>query len=76
MNKKFTIETCSDLDYNEIIAIVSYEEETVAIISQEEGIENAKIELFSNCSDGSKNYDLNEFIFIINKAKEVLKKFL
>jgi hypothetical protein len=45
-DKKFTVEVCSDLDYEEMVADISYENHTLATISQENGIDNMEIEIF------------------------------
>ena len=42
MNKKFTVEICSDLDFEEMVADISYEDQRFALISREEGLENMK----------------------------------
>ncbi len=72
MDNKFTIEICSDLDYEEMVADISYENDVVAIITQEDGIENMKIQILSPASNESWNFILDDFIEAIGFAKKTL----
>lgn len=73
MNKKFTVEVCSDLDYEEMVADVSYENHTIATISQEKGIDQMEIEIFPPAEPiKSWKFSLNDFIEIIAFAKKSL----
>ncbi len=45
-NDKFRIRLCSDLDYEEMVADIVYEDSTVATISQEKGINKMEIKYF------------------------------
>lgn len=44
MSKSFKIVVCSDLDYEQLIAEIYYEEKFVALVSQEEGPSSLKLE--------------------------------
>lgn len=46
MNRKFTVEICSDLDYEEMVADICYEDHTIATITQENGVDKMEIEIF------------------------------
>lgn len=73
MNKKFTIEVCSDLDYEEMVADISYENHTIAMITQENGIDNMVIEIFSPKEKlKSWKFSLNDFMETIAVAKKNL----
>lgn len=73
MNKKFTVEVCSDLDYEEMVADVSYENQTIAMITQEKGIDNMEIEIFlPEKKIKSLKFPLNDFIASIVFAKKCL----
>ncbi len=72
MNKKFTVEVCSDLDYEEMVADVSYENHTVATITQENGIDNMEIEIFFPTETSTWTFPLNDFIETIVFAKKCL----
>ena len=73
MNNKFTIKLCSDLDYEEMVADISYENHTIAMISQDEGIDRMKIVLFIP-SGGLMSIDLplDDFMNAIQFAKKCL----
>lgn len=69
----FTVEICSDLDYEEMVADISYENQTIAIITQERGIEDMEIVLlYPNAEITSRNFPLNGFIEAITFAKKRL----
>jgi hypothetical protein len=73
MNKKFTIEVCSDLVYEEMVADVTYENHTIAMITQENGIDNMEIEIFFPENEiKSWKFPLNDFIESIASAKKCL----
>lgn len=73
MNEKFEVEICSDLDYEEMVADVSYENHTIAMITQEKGIDNMEIEIFSPEQEiKSWKFPLDDFIKIIEFAKKTL----
>lgn len=73
MNKKFTVEVCSDLDYEEMVADISYENHTIATITQDNGIENMKIEMFfPENTIRSWEFPLDDFIAVIKFAKKRL----
>lgn len=46
MDKKFSIEFCSDLDYEEMVADIYYEGHAIGMLTQENGTENMKIKLY------------------------------
>jgi hypothetical protein len=46
MKNEFKIRICSDLDYEEMVADVCFEDKTIATVTQESGIDNMKIEFF------------------------------
>ena len=72
MNKKFLVEMCSDLDYEEMVADISYENHTVAMITQENGIDKMEIEVFSLQEAPSRKFLLDDFVNIIKFAQEKL----
>lgn len=73
MQDKFRIRICSDLDYEEMVADVTYENHTIAMITQENGVENMKIEIFPPEEEiKSWTLPLNDFIEIIVFAKKRL----
>lgn len=44
MESKLKIQICSDIDYNNLIAEIYFDEKFVALISQEDGVSNLKLE--------------------------------
>jgi hypothetical protein len=75
MNRKFIIEVCSDLDYEEMVADISYEDHIIAKITQEKGLDRMEIEIFPP-TNGIKSWTLplNDFIESIAFAKKCLIK--
>lgn len=69
--EKFRILICSDLDYEEMVADICYEDLTIAIITQENGIENMEIKILP-IDENSCSFPLNDFIETIIFAKKRL----
>ncbi|MBA3604321.1 MAG: hypothetical protein H0W50_11955 [Parachlamydiaceae bacterium] len=46
MESKFKIIMSSDIDYDELCAEIYYENQFIAIINQEKGLENLEIEIY------------------------------
>lgn len=75
MNKKFRIGICSDLDYEEMVADVFFEQSSIAMITQEHGIDNMEIEIFPTTKEEkSWKLPLNDFIECLELAKKTLIK--
>lgn len=73
MNKKFAIEISSDLDYEEMIAHICYENHTVAIVTQEKGLENMEIEILTPKGEiETWVFPLNDFLNALQFAKKKL----
>lgn len=70
----FVVEISSNLDYEDIIANILYKEESVAIISQENGLENFEIEIFPPVETKSWMFLLEEFINALQLGKKLLIK--
>jgi hypothetical protein len=75
MNSQFKIEYCSDLDYEEIVADISFQNHILAVINQEKGIESMEIEIFAPYDTKSWNFSLSEFIETLESAKKCLIEF-
>lgn len=73
MQNKFRIRICSDLDYEEMVADICYEEHTIAMIKQERGIDKMEIEIFLP-EDERKSWEfvLDDFMAAIESAKQAL----
>ena len=75
MNKKFTIELCSDLDFEEMVVDISYENQPIAMITQENGLENMEIEIYLHAlteENFPRKFLLSEFLEALNLAKKWL----
>lgn len=68
----FVIEISSDLDYEEIVANILYKEETIAILSQENGLENLEIEIFPSVEAKPWKFSLDDFIKTLQLSKKCL----
>ncbi len=68
----FIVEISSDLNYENIVANILYEEETVAIISQEKGVGNFEIEIVPSFDAQPWKFSLDDFIKAILLAKKSL----
>lgn len=75
MEKKFNIELCSDLDYEEMVADIYFENSSIAMVTQENGEDKMEIEMFSPNDDSSWKLPLDEFIKILQSAKKNLIEF-
>lgn len=72
-NIKFTVEVCSDLDYEEMVADISYKNLTIAMITQENGIDNMEIEILVRKNEKeSLKLPLDGFINSLLQAKKCL----
>jgi len=71
--KGFKIRICSDLDYEEMVADISYENYMVAVVTQEKGIDNMEIKIFPP-GNGLTSWDfpLDDLIKALQSAKNVL----
>ncbi len=72
MNEKFVIKFCSDLDYEEMVADICYKNSRVAMITQENGIDNMEIEIFSPSPETSWTFSLIDFVETIQRARKSL----
>ncbi len=70
----FKIRICSDLDHEEIVADVCWDNQTLATINQDKGLENLEIELFSPQDQESWVVPFEKMIEIFCEAKKQLQK--
>lgn len=73
MNKKFSVDISSDLDYEEMVADIIYDNNAMAKITQESGPHHMEIEIFES-PKLAWNVPLDEFIKTLQFAKERLIK--
>jgi hypothetical protein len=75
LNNKFIIELSSDLDYEGMVVIVSFGNQTIANINYEKGIDNIEVELFLyNETIEKLKFPLNDFLLVMEKAKKLAIK--
>lgn len=75
MEDGFKVVLCSDLDYEEMVVDICYKNSTIAMITQENGVDKMEIEIFSPNTDASWKLALDEFIKILQSAKRNLIEF-
>ena len=71
-NKKFRVDIVGDLDYEDLIADIYYENEFVAMLKQEQGFQNLEIEIHPPKDKKYWNFYWSEFSEVIEKAKQGL----
>jgi len=72
--KGFEIIISSDAQYENICSEIYFDGEFVAIITQEDGIENAIIEIDLPKNGSKWTFNFSELIEILNNAKDSLRK--
>lgn len=70
MNPQFRITVGSEPDYDELVGDLYFDDNIVCVVTQEEGIERAQIELFSPPGGDRWKFSLRDF----ENALAVLKK--
>ncbi len=76
MNNKFSIEFCSDSDYEEMVAYIGYENQTIAIIIQDNDKENMEIKMLISEQEFSlSKIPPFDFAEVIQFAKKSLLEF-
>lgn len=71
MDAKFFIQLCGDLDYEEMVADVYYENHAVGMITQEKGVEDMEVKLFQ-LTVPNLNMPLDDYIEALLEAKKRL----
>jgi hypothetical protein len=64
----------SDIDYEDLCAEIYFENEFVAILTQENGFDNLQIEIHPPLNQKFWVFNFSEFESIIQSAKETLYK--
>lgn len=71
-NKNFNFSIGSDLDYEDLVADIGFNNQLLALLTQEEGYENMKIKIYSRNGTVSWEFRLDEFEEILSCAKQRL----
>lgn len=69
MNKKFSIELCSDLDFEGMVVDVSYDADLILSINYDKGINNLEIEVKK--TGNSIMLPLDDLLYALEKAKQL-----
>ncbi|MDB6081217.1 MAG: hypothetical protein JWO53_489 [Chlamydiia bacterium] len=69
---RFKIIMSSDVGYDELCAEIFYEGQFVAIVTQEEGLENMRIEIAPSLDKKAWNFKFSEFEKVLNSARTAL----
>lgn len=72
MKNRFKIVIGSPIDYDELVAYIWIDDEEIALVQKEEGIDKMKIEFFEEKLKVDVYFDV--FIEALIKAKEELEK--
>lgn len=72
MISKFKIIMSSDLDYEELCAEIYFEDQFVAMLTQENGIENMEIEIHPPQNKKFWSFKFSDFETIMESAKKSL----
>ena len=69
-NFEFTV--ASDIDFEDLIADIGFENNLVAYLTQEDGFKNMRIRIFPPQNRDFWDFKLDEFVEIFNRAKQRL----
>lgn len=72
MNEKFRTDIVGDLDYEDLIADIYFEDQILAVLTQEEGFENIRIRIYPPKDKEFWDFRLDEFQNVINRARNRL----
>jgi hypothetical protein len=68
----FEFSVASDVDYENLIVDIGFDNKLIALLTQEEGFDKIRIKIFSPTEGEYWNFSLSEFEEIIQKAKNRL----
>lgn len=69
---KFRIVISSDIEYNDLCAEIYFEDQFVAILTQEQGFENLEIQIYAPQNQNFWEFKFSEFEAILASAKQSL----
>ena len=68
----FRVDVCSDLEYEDLIADIYFQDKFVAMITQEKGFKNLEIEIYAPKGQEKWLFKFSDFENVINHAKQRL----
>lgn len=75
MKNKFRIQIMSDYNYEDLVSLVYYNEVELFLLTQEDGFDLLRICFFSPENNKFWKFDVDEFMFILEKSKYRLNEF-
>ena len=72
INKEFRTDIVGDLDYEDLIADIYFNDQILAVLSQEEGFQNLRIRICPPKNKEFWDFRFDEFVNVINHAKKRL----
>lgn len=72
INKKFRIDIIGDLEQEDLSADIYFEDQIIAVLTQEFGFENMEIEIYPPKNQGFWRFKFSEFEDAIRYAKQRL----
>ena len=70
--KYFKIRFCSDLDYEGMVVDIVYKNNTLLTLYLDKGVDNIEIKLYAPQKNEFWDFPYNEFIDVLEKAKNEL----
>ena len=70
--KKLEYSVGSDVDFEDLVADIGFEDKLVALLTQEDGFQNLRIRIYPPQNNEFWDFKFDEFENIINKAKNRL----
>lgn len=75
MENNFRIRICSDVDFEEMVADLIWDNKEVATVIQEKGVDKMEVIIYPPPKDSiSWNFPFNDLVKALNEAKERLLK--
>jgi hypothetical protein len=68
----FEFTVASDVDFEDLIADIGFENNLVAVLTQEEGFQNLRIRIYPPKDKEFWDFRLDEFDSVVHRAKERL----
>lgn len=72
MNNRFSVELSSDLDYEEMVVYISWDDEPLAVLNCEKGFDNLEIQLYPFSTERALSIPLSDYLEILEFAKNTL----
>ena len=74
MKNNFHLDISSNLDYEGMVVDIMYKHDILATLNQDKGIDKIEIIIFSPTHSDNWSFSYEEFLQILQKAKETLIK--